>query len=216
MGQHIGRHMGQPNAADAGGAPRRAASEQATLVAAYREGLGLAAITVIDGPGGIHIAACRAGDDSLVAATDRPAPRWWCRRLSDAERLAAAATARVRRRAVIEGTAAKTSSASADEQSAASAEQLACEAIARAAKQLTIVLQTEAEMCAEATAVIARVDEEIERLQRAGGLKSINKSYRTYRTEAAARGEKTMRYADWMRRYREKLVRELAAALRYS
>ena len=63
--------------------------------------------------------------------------------------------------------------------------------------------------------VVARVDEEIERLQRSGDLKSVNKSYRAYRLETSARGEKTLRYAEWMDKYRENLVRQLAAALRY-
>jgi hypothetical protein len=67
----------------------------------------------------------------------------------------------------------------------------------------------------KAMTVVARVEAEIERLQRSGELKSVNKSYRAYRIEASARGEKTLRYDEWMGKYRENLVRQLAAALRY-
>jgi len=65
-------------------------------------------------------------------------------------------------------------------------------------------------------AVIARVDEEMERLQRAGELKSVNRSYRTYRTETTARGETALPYARWLNEYNANLVRQLAAALRFT
>jgi hypothetical protein len=92
---------------------------------------------------------------------------------------------------------------------------LAFEAIAGAAKRLNIALLSNEEVAADAMTVAACVDEEIERLQRSGDLKSVNKSYRAYRLEMSARGEKTLRYAEWMDKYRENLVRQLAAALRY-
>lgn len=59
------------------------------------------------------------------------------------------------------------------------------------------------------------MDEEIETLQRAGQLKSVNRSYRAHRIEASARGEKAAPYADWFNKYEANLVRQLAAALRY-
>lgn len=65
-----------------------------------------------------------------------------------------------------------------------------------------------------ALAVAARVDAEIARLQRTGALKSVNQSYRQYRLEASARGERVLRYADWMDRYKADLIRETAANLR--
>ena len=91
---------------------------------------------------------------------------------------------------------------------------LACEAIAAAAERLGIALYADDEVAADAAAIVARIDDEIGRLQQAGGLKSINRSYRTYRMESSARGERVMRYAEWINKYKENLVRQLAAALR--
>jgi hypothetical protein len=73
---------------------------------------------------------------------------------------------------------------------------------------------SEAQLHADALAVAARVEAEIARMQRAGELKSVNQAYRDYRLAAAARGERVMRYADWMSEYKAKLVREIAANLR--
>jgi hypothetical protein len=60
----------------------------------------------------------------------------------------------------------------------------------------------------------ARIDAELAHMQRTGALKSVNQAYRKYRLETSARGERVMRYADWMQRYRAGLVREIAANLR--
>ena len=73
---------------------------------------------------------------------------------------------------------------------------------------------SEAELHSGAMAAAARVDAEIARLHAAGGLKSVNASYRQYRVDATARGERVMRYADWMDRYRADLIKEIAANLR--
>ena len=174
-------------------AARRRCRADPPLVAAYREGLGLAAVAVI---------CAAAGRVQINAAADAKAAdmRFWCRRLSDAERVAAAATARWR---------------SADEGGAAPTFSMACESITHAARRLNVSLRSDEDIDAEAAAIIARVAEEIERLQRSGELKSINKAYRTYRIETSGRGERVLRYADWMSKYKEKLVRELAAALKY-
>ena len=67
--------------------------------------------------------------------------------------------------------------------------QLVDDAIAAAAKQLNVALRSHGDVCAEALSAIGRVEEEIAKLQRAGGLKSVNKSYRDYRIAASARGE---------------------------
>jgi hypothetical protein len=79
----------------------------------------------------------------------------------------------------------------------------------RAAKRLS-----DDRIRSDAMMVAARVDAEIERMQRAGELKSINKSYRNYRLNASAQGKRVLRYAEWMQRYKANLVREIAANLR--
>jgi len=180
---------------------QRDARGQAALLAAYREGTGLAAVAVIRTHAGIRIAACAANDDGFSCAGEQIETRWWCRRRSDAEAVAAAATARLQRRHAGGG------------QPALAA---ANESIASAARQRNVALFAEEEVSAQAMAIIARVEEELERLRQSGDLKSVNRSYRAYRLEAAARGERVLRYADWMSKYKQKLVRELAAALRYA
>jgi hypothetical protein len=66
----------------------------------------------------------------------------------------------------------------------------------------------------DALSAAARVDDEIERMQRSGALKSVNRSYRDYRLQACTRGERVMTYAAWMIRYKASLIREIAANLR--
>ncbi len=70
------------------------------------------------------------------------------------------------------------------------------------------------QLCSDALAVAARVSAEIEQMQRSGGLKSVNQSYRSYRMETSARGERVLPYAAWLDRYKAGLVREIAANLR--
>ena len=186
---------GQAIAACAAAEPRN----RAALVAAYREGLGLAAVAAIRGPAGVRIAAARHGIEGLLAAAEFIEACWWCRRVADAEQISAAAMARLRRRE------------SSDRNNAAMP---AGETIAAAAERLGIALYADDDVAADAAAMIARIDGEIDRLQQAGELKTINRSYRTYRMESSARGEKVLRYADWINKYKENLARQLAAALR--
>ena len=190
---------------------------QSALIAAYREGLGLAAVVVTHGPAGARIVAAGEGAGRTLDVGVAEA-RWWCWRVADAERLAAAAMRRLRRCESQNGaapTAAPQGASPPAPDDASDAFALAAEAIAGAAKRLNVTLFSDDEITAEAMAVVARVDEEIERLHRSGDLKSVNKSYRAYRIETSARGEKTLRYAEWMDKYRANLVRQLAAALRY-
>lgn len=70
------------------------------------------------------------------------------------------------------------------------------------------------QLCRDALLVAARVDGELERMQRTGALKSVNRSYRDYRLAASARGERVLPYAAWMICYKANLVREIAANLR--
>jgi hypothetical protein len=168
------------------------------LVAAYRQGLGLAAIAVISGPHGVRVAAGGEAEDTICAAENLSA-RWWCR-VNDAADIAAAATARLRRR---------------DSETAADAVSHAGEAVMRAARQRHIELHTDDAIAAHAASAIARIDAEFEQLRRAGDLRSVNKSYQTYRLDAASRGERVTPYGQWMLSYRENLVRQLAASLRF-
>jgi hypothetical protein len=177
---------------------QRESRNRAALVAAYRAGLGLAAVAVMDGAAGIRMVAIAQVGNDLPTTTDKAAARWWCRRAADAERVVAAATLRLRRRESLAGAAAD----------------LANKEIAAAAKRLSITLYSDDEISAAATAIIARVDQQLETLQRSGGLKLVNRSYRAYRIESSARGEKVLPYAEWINKYKESLVRQLAAALR--
>jgi hypothetical protein len=190
---------------------------RSALIAAYREGLGLAAIVMTHGPAGTRISVAGEGAGGTLEVGVAEA-RWWCRRVADAECLAAAAMRRLQRCESQSGAAAGAAPQGARppvSDDASNALALAAEAIAAAAKRLNVTLFSDEEIAAEAMAVAARVDEEIERLHRAGDLKSVNKSYRAYRIETSARGEKTLRYTEWMDKYRANLVRQLAAALRY-
>jgi hypothetical protein len=211
--------MNAPGEAAAGrvAAPTRSESgERLGLAAAYREGLGLAAVAVILGPAGIRICAGERGDDGPFAAAESAYARWWCRRATEAARVAAAATARWRRRESRgRGATPSTAALPSGQAEASPTVLLACAAVEAAAKRLNIVLRSDDEILDEAMNVVARVDAEMRKLQQSGGLKSINKAYRSYRIEASGRGERVLRYDEWMRKYRENLVRKLASALRY-
>jgi len=189
------------------GRARRARSqsdERSALAAAYREGLGVACITIICDGGGTRIVP---GEYKLGAEHEIQA-RWWCRRAEDAERVASQAAERLRRRLTSEGTRSLGALATKDSLSPA------CDAVLAAAQRLNIALRSDDELAEEALLVAARVDAEMQKLQQSGGLKSVNKAYRDYRLTAAERGERAMRYDDWMRKYRENLVRQAACALR--
>jgi hypothetical protein len=187
---------------------RRESKAHAALIAAYRDGLGLAAIAIIRDATGVRIATFGNASDCTPSAGEQIETRWWCRRSADAARVAAAATARLRRD--------ESKDIAAVPVGASCSAQRAGAAIAAAAKQCGVTLYSEAETAAAAMAMIARVDEEIEQLQRTGELKSVNRSYRSYRTETTARGEIALPYAQWFNQYKANLVRQLAAALRFS
>ncbi len=177
---------------DAGRKDKRTAAAQPhpDLVAAYRQGLGLAAVAVVDCAGSLRVAAEATGRGEPATEGEAPAvlARWWCRRVLDAQRIAAAVPD--------------------------NAATPAGEAVLAAARRLRVTLYSDAEIADAAAAVIARVDEEIAQLQRRGDLKSVNKAYREHRLAAAARGEKVARYQDWMRQYKQNLVRQCAETLR--
>ncbi len=88
--------------------------------------------------------------------------------------------------------------------------------VENAAHRLAIVVYSAADILREAEAVIARVEHEIENLRQAGEMKTINRAYRSHRVQASARGGKVLPYAEWLNKYKQNLVHQLAAALRYS
>jgi hypothetical protein len=173
------------------------AAAQARLVAAFREGFGLAALAVVEGRDGVRVVAAEPGDDIAIAATERLHGRWRCRPPSEAAAIATAVTACRKRDA------------------ADDAALLACRAVVRAAKQRHVELLSEDDVAAQAAAVIARVEDELEQLRRCGDLRPVNRSYQAYRQDAAARGERVVPYAQWMLGYKAGLVRKLAATLRF-
>ena len=175
-----------------------ARAARSRLVAAFREGFGLAAIAVIDGPDGVRIAAAAPGAEITCAPAETVHCRWWCPRVFEAAPIATAATARLH-------------SHEARDCAALSA----CQAVVRAARQRNIELHSDEAILEQATAVIARIDDELEHLRQSGDLRPVNQSYQSYRRDAAAKGERVVPYAQWMLGYREELVRKLAATLRY-
>lgn len=191
-------------------AARRESRARAALVAAYRDGLGLAAVAVIRGAAGIRIAAMGlGGDGGPSAAPELIEQQWWCRRAAEAERLAAAAMARLRRHE--SRAAARTAASAASHDSPA----VIAAMVENAAQRLAIVVYSAEDISHEAEAIIARVEYEIENLRQAGEMKTINRAYRSHRMQASARGDKVLPYAEWFNKYKQNLVRQLAAALQY-
>jgi hypothetical protein len=175
-----------------------APAARSRLVAAFREGFGLAAIAIIDGPDGVRIAAAAPGAEIGCAPAETVHCRWWCPRAFEAASIATAAAARLLNRETGGGAALS-----------------ACQAVVRAAKQRNVDLHSDEDILEQATAVIARIDDELEHMRKSGDLRPVNKSYQSYRRDAAAKGERVVPYAQWMLGYREELVRKLAATLRY-
>jgi hypothetical protein len=182
----------------------------ASLIAAYREGSGLAGIAIVLGAAGARVTAIGPSDDASGEEANIQI-RWWCRRAVDAERVVSAATRHMRRLESRTGNASTPTEEAAGEPHVLS---LARAAVLAAARRFNAPLQSDGEIAEEAALVVARVTAELEKLQRSGGLKSVNEAYRNYRIEATARGERVVRYDEWMRKYKENLVRQAASALR--
>ncbi len=173
------------------GKPRRDAGKRACLIAAYREGLELAAVLLVAGADSFRLVAAEHDGETALATAETVTARWWCRRRSQADGMVAAVR-------LIRTT-------SPDQ---------AQESVARAAKRLGVSLLSDEEIAEEAMRAIARLDAEVERQMQTGALKTVNKAYRAYRLETSGRGESVLRYADWMERYKANLVRDIAANLR--
>lgn len=183
-------------------------------MAAYVRGMGLAAIAVIGAPDDARIIALAPGDDGASSTAANVHVRWWCKHAADAARVAAAAARTPRRKSDPADAAPSAVNAAPNGGGDGAAFERAAAAVASAAKRLHIMLRSETDIAAEAMNVAARVDVQIQSLQQSGGLKSVNRTYRNYRLETSARGERALRYDQWMRNYRNTLVREVAATLR--
>ena len=190
-----------PKSRKRAGGPGASRSDKSTqaFVDAYRQGLGLAAVAVIENNDRVEIVAGAQADKALTAGGIVQG-RWWCRRAGDAEEVATAAAARLMRRI---GT-----GLAPDQATAAS------ECVTAASRQRGVALYTDAEIAAAAMTIAERVEREVAALQDAGGLKSVNAAYRAYRLETSARGEPVQPYRAWMDRYKADLVREIAVTLR--
>jgi hypothetical protein len=175
-------------------------AENSAFAAAYRDGLGLACVAVHRGSGGITIEASTSAD-AAAAVT-----RWWCRRESDAARIAAAARAALRRHESKAG-----ARPAGNDSHALSA---ACAAVAAAARRHGVALFSDDDIAAHAAEIAVRIDAELQKLKESGDLKSVNQTYKSYRLQLSGRGERALRYNEWMRQYRADLVRQAAAALR--
>ena len=178
---------------------QKAAKADAKLAAAYREGLALAAIVGVCDSNGPRVVA---NLDRAVMTPEFAASLRWCRNADEARRVAVSANASLRRRAG-KGDPGKSDPAA-----------LAHDAITRAAKRLNVALRAEDDIAAEAAIVVARVVRAFEQMRAAGDLREVNTSYRDYRLDASARGERIVPYAQWMRVYQENLVRQAAVTLR--
>jgi hypothetical protein len=166
------------------------------LIAAYREGLALAAVAVIGAADGVRIAAL--SDDGGLRPGENVVASWWCDRAAEAEYVADSAARSFRRL----------------RDKAPDASRMACESVTRAANRLSVTLLTDDDIATEAKRAIARLDVEIARQKQSGGLKSVNQSYRQYRLKASHHGERVVPYAKWMDSYKVKLIREIAATMR--
>jgi hypothetical protein len=184
--------------------------EQVALIAAFRQGLGLSGLAVIRSGDGVRLAAVGQDGLAVVAPGETSEVRFWCRNAADAERIAAAATLKLRwQLSAVERNAPRESSPTPSDPAEVDRPLIA------AAARLHVALYANEEISGEAMAAIARVEEELASMQRAGAMKSVNRAYRAYRQDASARGEKIVPYAAWFRKYKQNVVRQLAAALRY-
>jgi hypothetical protein len=190
-------------------AARRQAVERPVLIAAYREGLAPSCIRIVRDAGGARVSAIAPGNGELDGEVDTQL-RLWCRRVADADYVAKAAMARLRRLKSHEKGCSPNAPAAGDSDSLSQAR----DAVLAAAHKLGIALQFDEEIADEAMGLVALADAEIEVLRRSGKFRSVTRDYAEYRRQAKARGERPMRYVDWMLKYRADFVREAARELR--
>ena len=190
-------------------AARRRAAERAVLIAAYREEMRRCCITIICDADGARVRIVASGNDELDAEVGTQA-RLWCRRPAEAERVATAARAPLRRLKFGEDARSPAALAAGD----SSLLSRACGLVSAAAQRCNVVLRADAEFTQEVSRAVASIDAEVEKARQNGELKALNEAYKKYRREAKARGEPAMRYDEWMLKFREDLVRKAAREVR--
>jgi hypothetical protein len=67
------------------GKPRRNAGKRACLIAAYREGLELAAVLLVAGADVLRLVAAGHDGEAVLETAEAVTARWWCRRRSQAD-----------------------------------------------------------------------------------------------------------------------------------
>lgn len=88
------------------------------------------------------------------------------------------------------------------------------ESVTRAVRDLGVCAEGSETVEARAAQAVAQIEQEIAALQKSGGMKTFNKSYREYRLKAQATGETFMLYAGWLQNYKLRLIRTVAEAAR--
>ena len=194
--------------AEAGGAHPRT-DERSRIIAAYREGSGLAGIAIISDAAGTRIRPIASNGDPAAEGEGVQA-RLWCDRAADAEYVATVAARQILRRESREGGAICPGAFGTEDSLTLS---LMREAVLAAAQRRNITLHSDDEVADTALRIALHIEGVMEKLQRSGGMKTMNHSYRKYRLEARE-GERVMSYGEWRRNYKVDLVRKTAKALR--
>jgi hypothetical protein len=164
------------------------------LISHYFGALRLGAVRVERAAGGsLRVAAGRADPGARVVAA------YWCRSADVAELLAAECLDILRSRQAGE----HTTLCLLDDAEA-------IRIVADAARAMGVVTQTSESIRADAERAITLVEEAMTEFRRDGSLKSLNRAYREYRTNAEAAGKSAMRYAGWIWNFKIALVRAVA------
>jgi len=171
--------------------------ESGRLALAYIEALELCAITVVADPA----RRCRIGFTSNFQIMNRdgaPFALWSARRHS-VQFLVVDVRQSLKDRETIRGVGVLNV-------------QDAIATIRTAAARLNIDLEETDQIRANAATAVAIVEEEIAKLQKNGGMKSLNQTYKAHRLALKATGKAAVPYGAWMHRQKVSMVRAIAQA----
>lgn len=139
-----------------------------------------------------------SSDCGVLASADVRA--WWVRDLDRASLLAAECSAEMRRLNIPPR-----------RQSAFVCElAIATRVIEQTALALGVLLHDDASVRAIAASAVAKLEHELQVLQGAGGMKSVNKAYREYRLAKTAAQEKYIGYSRWLFEYKANVIEAVA------